>query len=135
MIVLHGALRTDGLWLWGERPAREAARPPRRRPRAASVATAATSPFDPGPSALLDSLSAAGTRRPRRTQPAIGWLPTVGLAPVASSPLIGEPPPGALALAPWRLTVCPLGLPAAIDVLCACVGKEALAQGVFVGRD
>jgi SNF2 family DNA or RNA helicase len=94
-----------------------------------------TSPYDAGRTALVDALSAAGIGIPNPTEDAIGWLPTVADAPVASSPLIGEPPRGEPALHPWTLTACRLALPEAIDLLCACVGKEALAPGVFVGKD
>jgi SNF2 family DNA or RNA helicase len=64
------------------------------------------------------------------------WLPTVGGQPVASSPLVAEPPQCAEspALAPWRATVLPLSFGQAIDLLCACRRKDTLAPGVIVGK-
>src|SRR5688500_11686741 len=140
MIVLHGAFREDGLWLWGERPRPEVSEPPSRRLKPVRIGRGSrgtASPYDAGEAALTDALSAAGPRTERRprTGQATGWLPTVDGRPVASSPLIDEPPAGEPTLRPWTLTVCALALPEAIDLLCACIGKAALAPGVFVGKD
>jgi SNF2 family DNA or RNA helicase len=140
MIVLHGAFREDGLWLWGERPRPEVSEPPSRRVKPVRIGRSSrgtSSPYDAGEAALADALSAAGLRTERRPrfEQATGWLPTVAGQPVASSPLIDEPPAGEPTLRPWTLTVCALALPEAIDLLCACIGKAALAPGVFVGKD
>src|SRR5262249_6112744 len=59
-----------------------------------------------------------------------------GGQPVASSPLVAQPPPCAESpkLAPWRATVLPVSFGQAIDLLCACRGRDTLAPGVIVGK-
>ncbi|HEV7501195.1 MAG TPA: hypothetical protein VGQ33_14375, partial [Vicinamibacteria bacterium] len=124
MIVLHAALRGDALQVWGERP-----RPEDREPDG-------TSPYDPGAEALTSALKAAGLATPPVTTFVTGWLPTLKGAPVASSPLIAEPAAGgAPVLRPWRLTACTFAPAEAASFLAACVGRESLAAGVFVGKD
>jgi SNF2 family DNA or RNA helicase len=68
-------------------------------------------------------------------QERIVWLPTVNRQPIASSPLIAEPPASTASptLAPWQVTVLPLTFAQAVDLLCACRGKDTLAPGVIVG--
>ena len=135
MLVLHGVLRDDGLEVWAERPVREAGdRPPRRR---GGMRPSASSPYDAGSAALLDALRTAGVEGELAARPLVAWLPTVDGAPVASSPLIAEPPPASAAptLSPWTLTACRLAIPQAVDLLCAGIDTDALAPGVFVGKD
>jgi SNF2 family DNA or RNA helicase len=136
MIVLHAGLREDGLWLWGESPSSEPSAP-KPRGRRSRIPRPAASPYDAGGAGLLDALGAVGIPIPRATrmERAVGWLPTAGGAPLASSPLIDEPAEGTPSLRPWTLTTVGLALPRAVDLLCACVDKEALAPGVFLGRD
>ena len=123
MIVLHAAFRGEAVYVWGE-----------CRPAESSVSSG-TSPYDAGPERLPAALKAAG-HAPPPTTTVTAWLPTVKGAPVASSPLIAEPPAaGAPALQPWTLTACTLGPAEATSLLAACVGKESLAAGVFVARD
>jgi len=57
--------------------------------------------------------------------------------PVASSPLIAEPPKSRAKpiLTPWTVTTLPLSPEQAVEVLCACVGRQTLAPGVVVGGD
>src|SRR4029450_3784997 len=97
VIVLHAAFRGEALDVWGEcRPGEDPV--PER-----------TSPYDAGPDRLAAALKAAGLAPPS-TKTVSAWLPTVKGAPVASSPLIAEPPAaGAPALQPWTLTACTLG--------------------------
>jgi len=126
MIVLHAGIRGDALWVWGERP---------RRPDAPPL----TSPYDAGPEALGAALSAAGIGLSTLPQATciVGWLPSASGVPVASSPLIDAPPPPRArpTLAPWTLSASSLEPAASVGFLAACVGREALAPGVFVGRD
>jgi SNF2 family DNA or RNA helicase len=136
MIVLHAALRDDGLWVWGEKPVPAPDATPRRaRPPRDTKPT--PSPYDSGASDLLEALNAAGIRIKDRTGHAIGWLPTVAGRPVASRPVIAEPPPpdAAPQLSPWALTASRLATAEAVDFLAACIAKEALGPGVFIGRD
>ena len=133
MIVLHAALCGDALQVWGERPRRED--PALRPPTLGVAASAEASPYDAG-DALTSALRAAGLATPPPPLSVPFWLPTVKGAPVPSSPLIAEPPAGgAPALRPWTLAACTF-LPAeAAPFLAACIGREALAAGVFVGKD
>ena len=114
MIVLHGAFRTGGLWVWAE-----------------------PSPPDAGEEAIREALAAAGAGHGVRMEQVIGWLPTTSGVPVPSSPLVGDPPARKRRpqLARWPLTAAALTTPQAVDFLAACIGKTALAPGVFVGRD
>src|SRR6185503_15143539 len=123
MIVLHAAFRGESLYVWGE-----------CRPAESSVSPGA-SPYDAGPERLPAALKAAG-HAPPPTTTVTAWLPTVKGVPVASSPLIAEPPAaGAPALQPWALSALTFGPAEATSFLAACVGKESLAAGVFVSRD
>src|SRR5882672_3308895 len=134
MIVLHAALRGEALLVWGERPPREdpALRPPTR----GVAASAETSPYDAGANALTSALRAAGLATLPATATVTLWLPTVKDAPLPSSPLIAEPPAGgAPALRPWTLTACTFRPDEAAPFLAACIGRESLAAGVFVGKD
>jgi SNF2 family DNA or RNA helicase len=126
MIVLHAAFRPDGLWVWAERPA-----------EAGAEATAPRSPYDGGEAAIRQALAAAGLGRRIHMEDVLGWLPTAGGAPLASSPLIADPPSakGRPKLVPWMLTAAALTTANAVDLLAACIGEAALAPGVFTGRD
>jgi SNF2 family DNA or RNA helicase len=144
MILLHGCVENRRFLLWGETPpASPIPRKGRRSPgdsrrRLASIPTEVPPlPFGADSEALVravaefmpqDSLGFA--------QEQTIWLPTVGGLPVASSPLIIVPPQSAEspALAPWHATGLPLSFGQAIDLLCACRGKDTLAPGVIVGK-
>jgi SNF2 family DNA or RNA helicase len=65
------------------------------------------------------------------------WLPTLDNKPLASSPLIAESPSASArsGLAAWSITVIPLRIVETMDLLCACVGRETLANGVIIGSD
>src|SRR5204863_8727363 len=134
-LVLHASLREDGLEVWAESPVGET--PPARLRRRGRVPRSPGSPYDPPAEALLAALTAAGLGGELETHPAVAWLPTVDGAPIASSPLIAEPPASKAlpTLAPWTMTACRLAAAPAIDLLCACIDHSALAAGVFVGRD
>src|SRR5262245_44132078 len=104
MLVLHAALRDDGLEVWAEGPAAEPSPSP-SRPRGRARRRAASSPYDAGEAVLAAALTGAGVPAAPEPRAAVAWLPTVEGAPVASSALIAEPPPAgaAPALAPWTV--------------------------------
>jgi SNF2 family DNA or RNA helicase len=143
MIVLHGSLEAGRLRVWGEvppepRPA-EGKRPRGKRKSSAQPPVAKPSPFDAGPEQLCRVLGEAVPGlavQPVDAEPVTAWLPTRADKPLASSPLIAEPPePAAPAeLAPWTVTALRLSAAQTLDLLCACVGKETLAPGVVVGK-
>lgn len=138
MILLHGGAEAGRFLLWGETPT-AAAQPVRRKRRSSPSASAGAPPLPFG--ADGDSLVAAvaGVLPPGAigfTQEHTIWLPTVGGQPVASSPLIAEPPTSqeATTLSGWRVVALPLTYGQAIDLLSACPGKDTLAPGVVVGK-
>ncbi|HEV3261901.1 MAG TPA: SNF2 helicase-associated domain-containing protein, partial [Gemmataceae bacterium] len=138
MMVLQAGFHDGRLFLWGETasPAPAAAAPRRgRKPPAGPP----RSPYDAGhehlSGALADALpgllsdAAAG-------QTLVAWLPSADGKPVASTPIVAEPPEPATqtALAPWTVSVLPLPAGQAVELLCACVDKETLAPGLVIGK-
>jgi SNF2 family DNA or RNA helicase len=115
MIVLHAGLRADELWLWGETPGPDPAEP----------------------ASLAGALQRAGLARPTRIGTAVAWLPTANGRPVASTPLIAEPPPPGTTptLAPWTVVAVRPSIRETVDVVAACIGKDVLAPGVVIGKD
>jgi SNF2 family DNA or RNA helicase len=140
MIALHAGFYDDRLWVWGETPCEPGSRSQRGRKRKLTGCSPPPLPYDPGGERIWGALQDAGIHGPAvnvQVDTVIGWLPTLDNRPVASSPLISNPPdfPMQATLAPWQITA--LGLPAGLEleVLCACMGKEILAPGVIVGKD
>ena len=84
--------------------------------------------------ATLGSALTAADGRERLTEEAVIWLPTVKGQPVASSPLIAEPPLETDAeLAPWEVSALPMRAGPAIALLTACLDRTNLAPGLVVG--
>jgi SNF2 family DNA or RNA helicase len=144
MIILHAGFLDHQLWLWGEASAEAAAdRAPRRgrKPAARSNSRKAqTLPFDAGSEGLLAALGefASGLKMSAGdVEKATVWTPTVDDQPIASSALIAEPPSSTAkaAIAPWTVSAIPLSTAEAVGLLCLCVERETLAQGVIAGRD
>jgi hypothetical protein len=121
MLILHAGFVGGTLLVWGESPVAAG-----RRVRKFA------SPFDAGNKSLRAALGST-----ERARDAIAWLPTIGDRPLASSPLIAEPPPdGECALWPWMVSA----LPADHALLATCSAKELadekmLAPGVVIGED
>jgi SNF2 family DNA or RNA helicase len=97
-----------------------------------------SSPFDPGADALTAALKEVVlTTMPSKggLEQAVLWLPTLGDHPVASNPLIAEPPEdtASAVLAPWAVTALPLTPNQAVDLLGVCLDRETLAPGLLVG--
>jgi SNF2 family DNA or RNA helicase len=138
MIVFHAGFLDGQIRLWGEAPASD--RPPAgRNGKRAGARAADPLPYDSGSGELLAALGevvSGLTMDASDTETLTIWAPTVNGAPLASSPLIAEPPSsGAAALAPWTVTAIPLQTVETLDLLCACVGQATLAQGVIIGHD
>ncbi len=127
--------------LWGEKPAEHEATSAKRRGRPVAPSRRdSILPFDAGAEALKASLHEAIIDLPARqasTESVSIWLPTLEGRPIASSPLIAQPTEASerAQLAPWQMTAFALPTAQAIDLLCSCVGRETLAQGVVVGAD
>lgn len=145
MIILHAGFGERQLWLWGETPAGAVTRPetPRRRKPAASrfiASSAERLPYNAGGDALMAVLGEVASglvMNKSQAEVVTAWLPTVNGQPLASSPLIAEPPPSSAkaALAPWAVTAIPFTMAEATHLLCACVGQQTLGPGVVIGRD
>lgn len=143
MMVLHVGVDGGQLLLWGEAPAEPAPPLPGRRgrtERGRSRTAPPYLPYDAGAERLSAALVEAGVgfrAGKGRTEAVIAWLPTVDSHPVASSPLIAEPPRSRAKtiLAPWTVTALRLSVEQAVTALSACMGKQMLTPGVVVGKD
>jgi SNF2 family DNA or RNA helicase len=142
MIILHAGFFDHQLWLWGEAPAGTATETPAKRERKTSAKAKKRErlPCDVGGDGLLLALNevVSGLKMGKDdVGTATIWLPTVDSQPVASSPLIAEPPPsnGKAAIAPWAVAAIPLNTAEVVDLLCRCVNRETLAAGVIIGSD
>jgi hypothetical protein len=133
MIILHGALVDDALFLWGESPAADA---PRSRKRKAPLPY----PFDAGAEAVTRAareLPIGFRPTARRKLQATAWLPTSGSQPLPSSALIGEMPeePGEVTAVPWLVEGIHLDMGEAIDLLAGYGRRAGMLHGVVGGRD
>ncbi len=144
MIILHAGFFDHQLWLWGEAPARPASETPAKRGRKATAKAKAkkleTLPFDAGGDAMLAALSevVSGLKMGKDgLETAAIWLPASDGQPIASSPLIAEPPSsnGEAVISPWAVAAIPLHIAEAVDLLCRCVNRETLAAGIIIGND
>src|SRR5438874_1949912 len=129
MIVLQAGLTDGRMLIGGEVPASDSGVP----------ACRGRKPRTPRPQALpfgadADRLLAA-LKEPMpdvvaksTAETAWIWLPTVGRRPLASSPLIEQPPEtgNGVALVPWSTTVLPLTPGQAVDLLGACLDRPTL---------
>ena len=139
MKILHAAFCGGHLLLWGETPISEDGPPPAKA-RGRKTRQATPSPYDLGFDGLNDALEAAGLDF-RADEEWTGWveswLPSQGASPLPSTPLIGEAPASSAQtrLAPWTVTAFAMDGEEAVELLCACVGRNTLAPGVLVGSD
>src|SRR5215813_6089495 len=136
MIVLHAGVCEHRLVLWGEVPVEGQARARQR----SGQKHAKFLPYDAGAERLCAALRDVGFAFIIGKQDGEAysiWLPTVDDQPVASSPLIAEPPQShaKVTLSPWTITGLRLSSEQAVEVLCTCVGKQILAPGIVIGND
>ena len=140
MIVLHAALTENDLVVWGEQSTNESERPAKVTNRRSEGAPPLRYPYDAGPGPLLAAINEAPLGfNPKRRDLAdfVAWLPTKGARPIASSPMIAEPPASRSATkpAPWLVTGYPFDICNAYDWLLICSGRRTLAPGVLIGAD
>ncbi|MGQ9677251.1 MAG: DEAD/DEAH box helicase [Chloroflexota bacterium] len=114
--------------------------PKRRQGRARTRSSVSALPFDAGRDLLMDALCKVGLEPDAaQLETGIVWVPTVDGVPVASSPLIAEPPAarGDRQLVPWTITTLSLPWDQLVTLLCAAIGdgQQLLAPGVVAGRD
>ncbi len=131
MIVTHAGLARGRMLLWGEVPVQEKQRRG-RKPRVQPLPFAAD--IDDLFGALKEALPDLTTRDVHPDTVHV-WLPTIAGRPVASSPLIAEPPSGdsEASLAAWITTAVPLSPAQTVDLLGACLDRPTLAPGTIVG--
>jgi SNF2 family DNA or RNA helicase len=139
MLILHAGIKEGQLLLWGEAPPDVPPVLTKRSRGKAKVPRPPRSPYDPGPQRLSAALcDALPGWSPDSSLAEFGvlWLPTLKDQPIASSSLIAEPAEreAAAELKPWTVAAFRLTAERAIDLLCACMGKETLATGVIVGK-
>ncbi|OWK47379.1 DEAD/DEAH box helicase [Fimbriiglobus ruber] len=128
MIALQLLLRDKQFLAWGEtteparagRKSRQAARP---HPFSVPAETIRTT--------VAESISSF--QAPEET--AAVWLPSTAGRPIASLPLIAEPPdPDAvIEMSPWAVPVLVLEAASALELLEACVDRDTLQPGVLIG--
>ncbi len=140
MLLVHASFWEGQLVVWGETPPKTPQRITRKAQRQSRPDEVRISPLDAGTSPLIAALAEVVpgfTLKKGRADTWVAWLPTtLGAAPLASSPLIAEPPPqsaGASQLAPWKVSALRLTTAQAIELLCAAAGKTVLAPGIVVG--
>ncbi len=138
MIILHGALLDDALFLWGESPAEGATPSAVRRKSARSPVR--PYPYDAGAEAVTRAareLPIGFRPTARRKAQATAWLPTRGDHPLPSSALIGEAPdsPEPLGPAPWLVEGISLSTGEALDLLSGYGQRGGMLHGVVGGPD
>lgn len=140
MLLIHAGIVGDRFVLWGETPP-QATEASGGKGRRSAASLPQSSPYDPGAENFWQQVAAAvpdlGLNRknaPEMLQPVV-WLPTVAGVPIPSSPIIAPLPEdvSACALTPWTVTGLPLTWEQATVLLCACVGRDTLGGGVFIG--
>ena len=144
MIIIHAGFLGYQLWVWGETLAETAPEPLVRRGHKALAKSKPDNqnrwPFDAGGERLLAALNEVVSELKMSksdVETAIVWAPAIDGQPVASSPLIAEPPSsnGKAEITPWTVAAIPLNTAEAVDLLCRCVGRETLTAGVIIGND
>src|SRR5262245_41653627 len=143
MIVIHAGFLAGRLCLWGETAISDSPLPSPGNRRTASNARAQRPkplPYDAGTTGLLanlDGVVSGLSFRGSDTEISTIWVPTINNRPIASSPMIAAPPPSSnrVTLKPWAVAVIPLSTIRAVELLCACLGRETLVPGLIIGRD
>lgn len=138
--VLHLNHYNGDWYCWGETSPAEEKASGRGRKRKKKAGEVETSPFDVSVELLEKALAFAGveleTFEGKSCMMEI-WLPTVSGRPIASSPIVAEPPesPEQVELRPWKISAVLLADAEAVSLLAACLDRQTLAPGVVVSRD
>ena len=103
-------------------------------------AVPAALPFGAGTDEIIDGLGKSGmilAGIARRFERLVLWTPTVQGIPLASSPLITEPPEvfHPAVITAWGIHALELATFEAVDLLCRCADTRTLAPGVVIGDD
>jgi superfamily II DNA or RNA helicase len=137
--ILHASFVDDRLVIWGEHATGERQPPLTTRRRRPAAAAARLHPFAASDVVLKAALPWLLPTQARAKGRRTVWLPTLGPAPMPSSPLLGETPTGVAAgdptLSPWLVPCRGLDRFAAVATLRRCHGQTLLAPGVVIGPD
>jgi len=131
MIIVQASADGGALLLWGETtPSAPVVRRGQNK--------APASPTNAGAARVADALAEVvpqAAPHDSAIETRILWLPSVKNQPLPSSPLLGPPPESKTppVLAPWNFTALRLSAEQAVDLLCACVGRDTLGPGVAIG--
>lgn len=136
MIVLQASAWDGRLVVWGESPTDKD-----RADRAASgsYGMLPPSPFDPGRSALAAALAEVDASLKVPAADLVEWtiwMPSTSRAPIASTPLVAEPPTGnrSIRVGSWKVFALALDEDQALTLLMAAMTDQAtLAQGIVIG--
>ena len=140
MILLHAGVLRGILYLWGETPVEEPRQAVTKRGRPPKRTEARTYPFDAGAEGVRWCLRHAAPGFPfgsAQSHPLLLLAPTKGWDPVATSPLIAEPPKSRARLMqiPWKVEALRLEPAETVELLCTCMAKKVLAPGIVIGSD
>ncbi|MGB6065754.1 MAG: DEAD/DEAH box helicase [Desulfomonilaceae bacterium] len=140
MIIVHSAMHSGQLFLWGETSepgqVREKPKSPQSRQKENAKRHCQGARMQDLVSALDQAFPKTGPEK-KRFRDLAAWLPTSGTRPVPSSPLIAEqrPEKRKTKLCPWVITAYQMAWAEAVDFLCASSRKKVLAPGVATGDD
>ncbi len=138
MIILHASAIGNTLSVWAETNSSEAHAAPKRSGKTAKSGLQQL-PFAARRDELSAALASPGLELALERHafgPMALWIPTTGTgAPVPSSLLIAEVPEqrDPVAVAAWRVDVADFADAQSAALLTACIGRESLAPGVFIG--
>jgi hypothetical protein len=134
-VFFHAAFDAGRLWLWGETARSSAVPLPPPRGRKPRQPRALSNPFDIGAEALDEIAGLMDLAAD--VDHATLWLPSMAEGPVASSPLIEEPPDrtGEVAFRAWETTALGLEADDIIKLLTNCPPDRTFAPGLFAAAD
>lgn len=138
MVIYHAAFTGGRLAVWGEAPVCESSL--KERMSCENGTGEAAYPYDAGAERVREFVKmcrAQGQRKRLRHCKAYLWAPSVKGFPVASSPLVFEPPKAGVSLSiePFEIAVIHLEYGDALDILCRCANTRTLGKGVVIGED
>jgi hypothetical protein len=136
MKILHGAVAEDRFLVWGETDTPQESTAKKSQRASKRAATISVLPFGIPKKDLKETCSFSGWEAAVAGKATL-WAPTVGGLPLASSPMIAEPPANAdqATLTPWDVNVLAPGIKDLLLFLVHCSGKDLLAPGILAGHD
>lgn len=141
MIIVHSAMHSGRMFLWGETSDQKNGLKNRESPAEGQRQEEAKryrygADMKDLVSVLAQAVPNIGPDK-KRFQDLAAWLPTRGGQAFPSSPVIAEPPRarGKARLCRWAIISYRIEWGEAVDLLCACSRKKVLLPGVVIGDD